>query len=58
MTQYLKGAMAGAIVSLLTVGFLVLGAQSAIANGTLRHKTLPVSIEQCAANITISTILK
>ncbi|KAF4521529.1 hypothetical protein B566_EDAN009497 [Ephemera danica] len=37
----------------LPVSALVLGAQAAIASGSLRHQTLPMSVEGCPGNVTL-----
>ncbi|XP_066991696.2 sodium-coupled monocarboxylate transporter 2 [Anabrus simplex] len=50
-----KGALAGGLASLLTMGALVTGAQIAVTTGKLVHPKKPVSLEGCphlAMNIT------
>ncbi|XP_059479015.1 sodium-coupled monocarboxylate transporter 1-like [Neocloeon triangulifer] len=42
-----KGALAGSLISLFAVGFVVFGAQFAQHTGALVHKALPVSVENC-----------
>lgn len=52
-----KGALTGAIVSLLTLSWIAVGAQNAIATGNIKHKTLSTSIEGCSSsNDTIPTV--
>jgi hypothetical protein len=48
-----QGALAGSITSLIIVSFVVFGAQSHLANGTLKHRTLPFSTHECPANTTV-----
>ncbi|KAJ9575564.1 hypothetical protein L9F63_007572, partial [Diploptera punctata] len=48
-----KGALAGSIVSLLTVGWIAFGAQTAIANGSFKQPYLPNSVEGCESNVTL-----
>lgn len=51
-----KGALTGAIVSMLTLGWIAVGAQKSLATGTLKHEPLPTSIEGCSVpNVTIPT---
>ncbi|KAJ9575563.1 hypothetical protein L9F63_007571, partial [Diploptera punctata] len=52
-----KGALAGSIASLLTVGCIAFGAQRAIANGSMKLPYLPTSVEGCESNVTLSQTL-
>ncbi|KAJ9575562.1 hypothetical protein L9F63_007570 [Diploptera punctata] len=47
-----KGALAGSIASLLTLGWIAFGAQTAIANGSLKQPYLPTSVQGCESNVT------
>jgi hypothetical protein len=49
-----QGALTGSVVSLLLVSFVVFGAQSHLANGTMKHRTLPFNTHQCPANVTVT----
>ncbi|XP_059488854.1 sodium-coupled monocarboxylate transporter 1-like [Neocloeon triangulifer] len=49
-----RGALVGSCVSLLLVSFVVFGAQNHLANGTMKHRTLPFSVHECSANFTVS----
>ncbi|KDR17314.1 hypothetical protein L798_08513, partial [Zootermopsis nevadensis] len=52
-----KGALTGAIVSMLILAWIAVGAQKALATGTMTHKKLPTSVEGCSAanNTTLIT---
>jgi Na+/proline symporter len=43
------GALYGSIVSIVVVGFIMIGAQINIFQGNLRYETLPFNIERCDA---------
>ncbi|KAJ9575561.1 hypothetical protein L9F63_007569, partial [Diploptera punctata] len=47
-----KGALAGSIASLLILGWIAFGAQTAIANGQFKQPYLPTSVEGCETNVT------
>ncbi|KAJ9575567.1 hypothetical protein L9F63_007575, partial [Diploptera punctata] len=48
-----KGALSGSICSLLFMGWIVFGAQTAIARGHFKQPFLPTSVEGCNTNATI-----
>jgi hypothetical protein len=49
----MQGALVGSIVSLLTMGWIVFGAQMSYADGTLEYPKLPTSTDGCAFNVTL-----
>jgi hypothetical protein len=48
-----QGALAGSICSLVLMGWIVFGTQKAMADGKIKHPTLPVSVQGCSSNITL-----
>lgn len=48
-----KGALVGSVVSLLSMGWIVFGAQMAYADGTIKYPKLPTSTEGCGFNVTL-----
>ncbi|XP_065351292.1 sodium-coupled monocarboxylate transporter 2-like [Cloeon dipterum] len=48
-----RGAIVGAVVSLISVAIVVAGAQYNLKKGYLKHPALPISVDQCAANVTL-----
>ena len=54
----LQGALSGSICSLLIVGWIVFGAQTAIVDGSYKQPYLPTSVEGCKSNITLSQPLE
>ena len=51
-----KGAFYGGLLGLGVSGFVILGAQNAIASGQLRFQPKPVTVEGCTYIYNISTI--
>ena len=47
---FVKGAFWGAIISIITVGFMAFGAQYEIAEGNLRYSSLPFRTDGCDPN--------
>ncbi|PSN54834.1 hypothetical protein C0J52_02933 [Blattella germanica] len=47
-----KGALAGGIVSLILMGWIVFGTQKVMAEGKYNHPTLPITAEECGFNST------
>ncbi|KAJ9575559.1 hypothetical protein L9F63_007567, partial [Diploptera punctata] len=43
-----KGAIAGAIVSLLSLAWIAVGAQNALGRGNMKYRPLPTSVEGCS----------
>ncbi|XP_069699584.1 sodium-coupled monocarboxylate transporter 1-like [Periplaneta americana] len=51
-----KGALAGAITSMLALAWIVVGTQKSYATGTLKHVPLPTTADGCSAsNVTLTT---
>jgi hypothetical protein len=47
-----QGALVGGVTSLLFVSWIVIGAQTEIARGTIKFPWKPMSIEGCTDNLT------
>ncbi|KAJ4433288.1 hypothetical protein ANN_15547 [Periplaneta americana] len=50
-----KGALAGGICSMLTIGWIVFGTQTARLDGRIKDPELPTSVEGCGLNATVET---